>query len=356
MRSFLSVRSFLSMRSPLSVRSPLLHFLLLGLVLYGVQNLWSSQSDEATALANFRIDIDEARVAILSQEFEQQMGRRAGPLDLERLIDAEVDEEVLFREALSRGLLERDPGVQTRLIQKMLFLEGDAAIQEAPELLRRARELGLQEGDIVVRRILVQKMKLLGAQLSHNEAPTASEIAERYEAARKDYTDPDRATLSHVFVSADAHGTSARTEASRLRDQILRGGLSPQRAIPMGDSFPLGHHLARRSARDLDRSFGAAFSEAVFAAPTAEWSEPVSSAYGEHLLWIEALEVGKPRPLEEVQDQIRHALAREKGDAKLKASLRRWRSRYAVSAPEAARPGPQADSRSKTTLQPEKDS
>jgi len=166
-------------------RSPLLHFLLIGALLFVAQG-WTSSRETVDDPDAFRIAIEADRLAELKTTFTRQMRRRPEPAEVDRMIEAEVEEEILYREAISRGLLERDGGVQTRLIQKMLFLEGSSQIEEAPALLARAIELRLHEDDIVVRRILVQKMKLLGSTLEASQIPSAADVAAAYQEEREE--------------------------------------------------------------------------------------------------------------------------------------------------------------------------
>ena len=154
------------------IRSPLLHFSILGLFLFaaveGKERIAGTLDAETR-----RVTIDAERIESLEQDFVTQMGRQPGEEESRALIEAEIDEEILLQEALRRGLLERDGGVQTRMIQKMLFLEGEKKIDDAESLLQRAMALELHRGDIVVRRILVQKMRLFGSVLSEDERPSS---------------------------------------------------------------------------------------------------------------------------------------------------------------------------------------
>jgi len=199
------------------IRSPLLHFLSIGMALFVADGLREALVP-FTRFATFapflplateqdpaplQIEIDAARLDMLEQGFVTQMGRAPDPDESVRLLAAEVDEEILYREALARGLLERDGGVQTRLIQKMLFLDGAAGIENAGELLRRAKQLGLDQDDIVVRRILVQKMRLFGSTLEESERPSWESIAARYAQTREAFREPDRISFVQVFLSAD---------------------------------------------------------------------------------------------------------------------------------------------------------
>ena len=246
------------------------------------------------------------------------------------MIEAEVDEEILFREAVARGLLTRDGGVQTRLIQKMLFLEGEAEISDAPDLLARAVELELHEGDVVVRRILVQKMRLLGSILGVDQQVTPEEIAAAYEHEQETLRAPDRLSLVHVFLNGDRRGPQTEADASDLRERLVETAAPAEAGPAFGDSFPLGHRLARRSQRDLDRAFGARFGAAAFAAEPGQWTEPIESAYGLHLVQVTEREAGVVPPLPTVTDRLRLQIEEKRRKANLEALLQELRARYVV--------------------------
>ena len=318
------------------LRSPLLHFVALGTLVFAAQALTRTPVVDDEPVAR-RIEIEPAVLAELERRFVETVGRAPNGSERDRMIDAEVEEEILFREAVARGLLERDGGVQTRMIQKMLFLEGDATIDEAPELLARAIELGLHREDIVVRRILVQKMRLVGSRLSDDQAVTSSDVAQRYESVRDRLRSPDRITVTQVFVSRDRPGDPldrARTLLATLEAQASTASEGP----PQGDPFPLGHHLVGRSRADLDRTFGAGFGEAVFEAAEriGVWQGPVESAYGFHLVLVDRVEAGRLPDLELVADRLRLEIEEERREANLEALLSDLRARYEVRLPSAA--------------------
>jgi hypothetical protein len=319
------------------MRSPLLHFLLLGALLFGFQ-AWRSQRQDAEFEAKeaYRIEIDAELLDELRGNFARTMARPPTPAELDRMIATEVDEEILYREALARGLLERDGGVQTRLIQKMLFLEGEADLEDAGELLERALELGLDRDDIVVRRILVQKMRLFGSALPEDERPNEAEIAAAYERDRETYRLPDRISFVHVFSSADRVPRAPAEEAVRLRERLAREAVEPEDAIALGDPFPLGHRLDHRSQRDLSRTFGERFGAAAFSLDPQRWAGPIESAYGRHILWIDEFEQGETPPLEAVADRIRNGLEQQRREARIEALLSELRTRYEVEVDRSA--------------------
>lgn len=330
-----------------ALRAPLLHFLALGALLYAWQGLdLEDAAGRAEQDPPREIAIGADRLAELRADFVRQAGRAPDDRELRRMIAAEVEEEILFREALARGLLERDSGVKTRLLQKMLFLEGDATIEQAPALLERAIELGLHRKDIVVRRILVQKMRLLGARLAPDQSASEADVAQRYAERREALRAPDRVDLSHVFLSRDRRGEATLPDARRLLATLEAESVPPTTGPARGDAFPLGHRLARRSPRDLERSFGGDFSDAAFAAAKqarGRWSGPVASAYGAHLIFVESLLPGEVPPKETVASRLRLEIEEQRREANLEALLSDLRARYRVrtpldppSAPDAA--------------------
>jgi hypothetical protein len=316
-------------------RSPALHFLLLGALLFTLQGVRQSHSAAEDPTAR-RIAIDRERMAQLERDFAAQTGRRPSPRETRRLVDREVEEEILYREALARGLLDRDGGVQTRLIQKMLFLESGRSLEEAPDLLARAIELGLHREDVVVRRILVQKMRLLGSSLAPQQRPTDAELRTVYRAESESLRAPDRRTLVHVFLSRDRHGEETEALADRLAARLRAQAIAPADGPREGDPFPLGHRLEGRSRADLARQFGGAFGDATFAALPGRWSDPIGSAYGSHLVFVEQVDPGEVPPFEAVAERLRLQLEQERREKNLEALLADLRTRYEVVLPTSS--------------------
>ena len=282
-----------------------------------------------------RVFLDADRVEELRREFSQQMGRAPDRTELPRLIAQAVDEELLYREALARGLAEDDGGIETRLIQKMMFLEDRAADEDPAQLLERARALRLDQDDIVIRRILVQKVRLLATTLETAERPRSSELARAFAAKRESFRGPERRSLVHTFLSRDRRSERAFVDAERLRRRIERKRIEPNAATGLGDAFPLGHALESRSQSDLERSFGDGFAASTFALEPGRWSLPIESAYGFHLVWIESIETGRLLDFEAERLRLLRELEEQARDRKLEALLGELRTRYAVAVVES---------------------
>ncbi len=330
------------MRSTAILRSPLIHFLLLGALFFLVRDHVGLGSAGIARAPSPRIHFDSTRIAELRNDCTSQLGRAPTRPELDRLVSQAVDEELLYREALARGLQEGDDGVETRLVQKMLFLEAGASSLDPTDpavlagIAERARSLGLDQDDVVIRRILVQKLRLLATALTPEESPTEDELARVYAERREALRETERRSLVHVFVSRDRRAARTREDANALRRRIAQETVAPTAAIALGDAFPFGHAFAGVSIAELERSFGADFAARVVTLPLAAWSEPIDSAYGLHLVRIEEIVSGAIPPFAAVRDRLRLEREEELRDRKLEALLATLRTRYevAVSWPE----------------------
>src|SRR6266478_3654260 len=110
------------------LQEPLLHFLLIGAVLFGVYHHLQPANDPAASSKEIRLSFDDlAQMALL---FQSQWKREPTAPELERLMETRVQTEVLYREALAMGLDKDDEIVKRRMAQKMQFLAEDAAQRE----------------------------------------------------------------------------------------------------------------------------------------------------------------------------------------------------------------------------------
>ena len=111
-----------------AIREPLLHFVVIGAVLFAV----TAVREQRRSTSEIRITAGE--VEQLAKFWETQAQRQPTAEELQVLIDERIDEEVLAREAVRLGLDRDDVIVRRRLAQKMAFVSDDlAAIAEPSE-------------------------------------------------------------------------------------------------------------------------------------------------------------------------------------------------------------------------------
>lgn len=108
-------------------RSPLLIFLALGVGAFAAER-WLAAGDAGRRV----ITLTDEQVDALAARWDAQWGRPPTGRELRGLIDEAVREEVLYREALRRGLDRGDPIVRRRLAQKMAFMLEDGAPPPEP--------------------------------------------------------------------------------------------------------------------------------------------------------------------------------------------------------------------------------
>ncbi len=111
------------------LREPLLHFLLLGALLFAL-DAWLRPAPIADS--GGEIVVSEGRIRNLAQGFRRTWQRPPTRAELDGLIQDYIREEVLYREAVALGLDQDDTVIRRRLRQKMEFVSDDAAALETP--------------------------------------------------------------------------------------------------------------------------------------------------------------------------------------------------------------------------------
>src|SRR5271157_1800866 len=137
---------------------PAVHFAAIGALLFTLVGAWGGPPT-ANERVRDPIVVSASQVEQLLERYTERTGLHATEQDARALVDREIDEDVLYRDALFRGLDRGDRGVQWRLIEKMTFLS-DEPETNPRDLLGQAVGLALDREDQVVRRILIEKMRL----------------------------------------------------------------------------------------------------------------------------------------------------------------------------------------------------
>ena len=264
------------------LREPLLHFFVLGLLLFV---LYSSLSDQSGRGAD-EIVVDEARVAGLVAAFEATWRRQPTDEELQGAIDAYIREEILYREGVAAGFDLNDPVIRRRVAQKMSFI-ADGMVPETPD------EAAMQEW------------------LSDN---------------RDDYQIPSRFTFSQVYIDPQRHLEDLQAVLQKTRAD-LDSGTDPKL---LGDSTLLLSELASVSSVEVARNFGSEFAAALEQTETGGWQGPVRSGYGLHFVYIDEYEPAREATLYEVRDAVARDLLSEQSRQINEAFYEALRERYVV--------------------------
>ena len=98
-----------------AVHEPLLHFVVLGALVFGADTLLNRWRDDTKTITVPAAATDESRMI-----FKNSMGREPTAAESKILLDRWVDNEVLYREGLALGLDRGDASIRERLIFKAL--------------------------------------------------------------------------------------------------------------------------------------------------------------------------------------------------------------------------------------------
>jgi parvulin-like peptidyl-prolyl isomerase len=294
---FLVVGGLVYALYPNSVEKPLIHV---------TRSQWDTYLD--TYLKQFRMPP--------SAELEQ------------RLLDQLISEEVLLQLALSMDY-QYLPVVQDRLKKLGGFLEEDNAELPADEvLIERAIDLGLLQSDPVIRRYLVSVMEralIASVPIDISE----QEVSRYYEEHMQEFVQPSRLDITHVFFSEDAGRTQEYAAAARER-LLASADMDRDQQLRLGDVFYSGHQFAGKNETQLASIFGAEFAREVFESEADQWSNPVRSAYGWHLVWPHNIQLPVTPPVAEVQDKILARIKQDKEKQVLKQQIEKLRQDYEI--------------------------
>ena len=287
-----------------AVRRPLLVFALLGTALFAADRLGSRAAATREPLV-----VPAARVEALRAQLALSLGREPTGAEVERVLGSEVDDELLLREALARGYERDDPVVYRRLVQNLRFA-GASESRDDASLFEEALALHMDASDPVARRRLIQRVRLDFEDQAPSEDPDPTALREHYERNAALYRSEARAGFTQIFFRGDRE-----REARRALAQLREG------ALAAGDPFLLPSEQPLQARGEIAGRFGAAFADALFAAPIGAWSGPVSSSYGLHLVLVHEAEPPRALAFEEVRDVVRQAVLAERRRTSLERGL-----------------------------------
>lgn len=307
--------------------APALHFAALGLL--GFALFGGGGRPDAEPPVREPIVVTAPQIEAMLARYALATGLRPGDGDARTLVAREVDEEILYREAVALGLHHEDRGVKWRMIEKMTFLSDDHDT-DRQELLAAAVDLDLTREDPVVRRILVERMRLVLQHRGDEESPTQAALEAYRLAHRERFEHPMRLRLSQVFVSAERHPETLDADAASL-SAILRGeAVDPARAMTFSDPFPTAGREIWAIRRELAARFGEGFAAEVETLAPGAWSEPIPSPFGRHVVFVHERLAARLPPLAEIVGPVSYGLAAEERRRAFEAGMERLRRRYEV--------------------------
>jgi len=302
-------------RLSLLLREPLFHFLLLGAALFGVYRYPppqdpaqpAGQAAQPAAAPSRQILLSLDQLTRLALGFQANWGREPTAQELNRMVEDDVREEILYREGLAMGLDKDDEIVRRRMAQKMQFLAEDVAAQHTP---------------------------------------SDAELRAFFDQNRTLFEQPSRRGFRHLYFSPDHRAANARADAERALAEIKREGEEVK--FSDADPFMFQDYYRDKTTEYLRKEFGPPFAAAIEKLPTGSWQGPIESGFGWHLVFIDTLIAAHTPAFEEVEPDVKQAwLAAQKAKA-VKQAYDEMRAKYTIlmpAPPPEGAPPPKPDAK-----------
>ena len=261
-------------------------------------------------------EISEFRLERYFAEYLEDQGRAVGNIRnpkaykqlRQKALDALIDKELLWQEAVKRGVVISDADVQNQVAQTRQAIGG-------PEVFaRRLADAGFDEASFTeyTRRELAAQQVF--TDLIQVGKPDEKQIRAFFEEHRADMSRPEEVQARHILIKVPQGADATTVEAARLRLTEMRVKIS------QGEDFA---SVARAGSEDATASQGGdlgsfprgrmmpEFEAAAFALAPGAISEPVRTSLGWHLIYLqnhsEAVDVPEVQGLE----MVRAYLARQ---------------------------------------------
>jgi len=204
-----------------------------------------------------------------------------------------------------------EPSVFSTALDGMTDAELDALVAAYVDdeiMYRQAEELGLGASDYVIRQRMIQKADfLLGDAAAATLEVDDAELRAYFEAHKDAYAIAPWVTFTHVFFDADRRGdAAARADAEEAARRLTSEGARFEDAVGQGDRFPYLTNYVERTLDYVASHFGSDFAAALTKlAPSSAWQGPIRSAYGEHVVLLTAHAERSYPEFEDVRDAVK---------------------------------------------------
>lgn len=248
------------------LKEPLVHFLVLGLIIFAVYHALNRSNEQEPD----KIVVTQARIEQLAGLFAKTWQRPPTAAELKGLIDDYVKEEILYREALALGLDNDDTVIRRRLRQKMEFLS-----------------------DTVIRAL----------------NPTDEELETYLKSNMSKFELDPQIAFEQVFLNPERRGDQIEEDAASILEALNSSASAD--AAKLGDATLLPLELDLTSATRISQTFGPQFAKAIDQLTPGAWGGPIKSTFGTHLVRVNRREPGRVPALSEVRAAVKREWATE---------------------------------------------
>ena len=281
------------------LREPLLHFLLIGAAIFLLYNL----QNEGYVNEDNRIVISKGNIDRLISLWEKKRQRLPTQAELQGMIEQQVREEIMYREALA---------------------------------------MGMDKNDAIVRRRLAQKIEFISSDIAAMAEPSDEDLTKYLKANHKNFETPAIISFEHIYFNNDTRAAQTETDALKLLDELKQADAVIDTHIA-GDPFMMGQQYDEITEYGVSRIFGQAFAAKLFMLDAGDWQGPVTSGYGVHLVRISNKIPARAAELETVREKVRNEWQAEQRQSMNETFYESLRQRYDIVIENAAEKVPEKD-------------
>jgi peptidyl-prolyl cis-trans isomerase C len=274
------------------LREPLLHFLLLGVVLFAVYAYMQRGRGGVEPSKQIALSLDDLRT--MDMYFESQWHRPPTPAEFQAMVEDKVREEVLYREALAMGFDKDDTIVKRRMAQKMQFLAEDVAAAHEP---------------------------------------STAELKAWFEKNSSKFALPSRISFRHLYFSPDKRGKNAQEDAAKVLAKVAGQPEDSKLGVSLADPFMFQDYYGDRAPSAIAKEFGPPFAVAVEKLNPGSWHGPIESGYGWHLVFVDTVIPGRIPAFEEMEPDVKTAWLADQKQQAWKKAYAEMRAKYIVLLP-----------------------
>lgn len=216
------------------LREPLLHFLLIGAGLFFIYY----QINDSALDNEKSIHVTKADVETLSDKWFKSKGRAPSEEEKQQQLDNFIQEQVLYSEAIERGLDKNDETIRIHLAKKMKFVFDDLTF--IPE-------------------------------------PTEEELTKFLSDNSSKFKESATISFNQVVFTQDKVSKDIDEDAKQFLQRLKNS--SSSKISTIGDKVEL-------SEKAVSNIFGEEFASLAFSLPVKTWEGPIRTKHGVHLIYI----------------------------------------------------------------------
>lgn len=252
-------------------REPLLHFLLIGSVLFGADRWFRSPADDMKTIV-----VTKTMQSAFIRGFDEDGVRKPTPQQLKNMIDAWVASEILYREG---------------------------------------KALGVDKGDDMIRDRIAFKLQVLVFDQVQLERPTTEVLRGYFEANRNRFDRPE--TVSFLVTST----------ASEAAAQQNFEAIKAQREPP--DLRETTRVFANRPVTSIAPVFGQTFADNLLHLPVGEW-RVLKAQDGWHVVRLDVHQPAQAADFDLLRDQVEGLWRTEETRRRAWAAVEKLKANYTV--------------------------